>query len=129
MNIADAMRAAGLEPPTLSVRTGAVVVTFRMPSRRRAGIGTAGASVQTPPETPPERPPETPVETPVESSRGLGAEFLREVRRDPRRTIREESLSVGKSVRAVERAVERLRKSGRLVRIGPKKGGQWKVVD
>ena len=37
--------------------------------------------------------------------------------------------SLGKSVSAVERAIRKLRVARRLERIGPAKGGQWKVLD
>jgi ATP-dependent DNA helicase RecG len=36
---------------------------------------------------------------------------------------------LGKSESAVKRAVRKLRESGRLQRIGPDKGGHWKVIE
>jgi biotin operon repressor len=36
---------------------------------------------------------------------------------------------LGKSESAIKRAVRSLRESGRLVRIGPDKGGHWQVIE
>jgi len=39
------------------------------------------------------------------------------------------ALLLGKSESAVKRATRKLRESGRLTRIGPDKGGYWKVIE
>jgi len=36
---------------------------------------------------------------------------------------------MGKSEITIHRAIRSLRESGRLVRIGPDKGGSWKVIE
>ena len=38
------------------------------------------------------------------------------------------AIRLHKSESAIERAIQRLRESGRLQRIGPAKGGRWKVI-
>lgn len=44
-------------------------------------------------------------------------------------TIPELAANLGKSESAIERAIRKLREAGRLVRIGPDKGGHWQVLD
>jgi Fic family protein len=46
----------------------------------------------------------------------------------PGLSIPELAERLGKSVSAVERAIRKLRETGRLVRIGPAKGGRWAVT-
>ena len=47
----------------------------------------------------------------------------------PELSIPELAERLGRSVSAIERAIRKLRQAGRLVRIGPDKGGHWKVMD
>ena len=49
------------------------------------------------------------------------------IRRDPEITISEMADAIGKSTRAVEKQLASLRKSGRVTREGPDKGGRWYV--
>ncbi|MDX8403262.1 MAG: ATP-binding protein [Mariprofundaceae bacterium] len=46
----------------------------------------------------------------------------------PELTIPELAMLLGKSESAVERAIKKLREAGKLVRVGPAKGGHWKVT-
>jgi len=100
LKIARLMQESGHEPPTLSVREGAVIMTFGVPMRA---------------------PGKTPGKTPVEILRLLGEE--------PDLTMPQLAARLGKSERAVERAVKKLRESNHLVRVGPAKGGHWQVVE
>ena len=100
LNIARAMREQGLEPPSLAVRAGAVVVTFQLP------------------------PPETPVKTPVKTQR----EILTLLQQDRRLTIARLARRLAMSESAIERAIRKLREMGLLVRVGPDKGGYWRVL-
>lgn len=112
------MREAGLERPTVTVRAGAVVVTFALPEE-------APASPAAPPETP-QKTDETPQKTP---RRGSQEAILDLLKKQPRLTLSQVASVLGNSESAVKRAARKLRKSGRLVRIGPDKGGHWKVID
>jgi ATP-dependent DNA helicase RecG len=47
----------------------------------------------------------------------------------PELSIPEMATRLGKSQRTVERATRELRSAGKLTRIGPDKGGYWKVTD
>jgi ATP-dependent DNA helicase RecG len=64
-------------------------------------------------------PVKTPVKTPVKI-----LQFLKE---KPDLSLPELAALIGKSVSAVERASAKLVKAGKLRRIGPAKGGHWKV--
>ena len=44
-------------------------------------------------------------------------------------TLEEVSEKINKSISAVKMATIKMKNEGRLIRIGPKKGGHWKVVD
>ena len=46
----------------------------------------------------------------------------------PQASIPELAEYLGKSESALERAIRKLREEGRLQRIGPAKGGHWKVL-
>lgn len=74
---------------------------------------------------PVETPVETRVETPVETTRFI----LKSLRENPRLTLAEVAGTIGKSVSAVERASTKLVKAGKLKHVGPKKGGQWEVLE
>jgi len=51
------------------------------------------------------------------------------IRQQPEITIPEIAEALGKTPRAVEMQVAKLKKSGKLQRIGPAKGGHWKVME
>jgi ATP-dependent DNA helicase RecG len=68
--------------------------------------------------------PETPGETPGKTPELI----LHQLESAPHITMPELAARLGKSVSAVERAIRKLRTDGRMVRIGPTKGGHWKVV-
>jgi predicted HTH transcriptional regulator len=146
LKVAELMRAEGLEPPVVTVRTGAVVVTFDVAAARRARgwpdeSEPVEATGKTPLETPAETqmtvktPVETPVETqvtvktPVEMPEKIPAAILRLLREAPAMSMAELALHLSKSKSAVERAVRKLSESGHLQHIGPKKGGHWQVLD
>jgi ATP-dependent DNA helicase RecG len=47
----------------------------------------------------------------------------------PGRSISDIAMELGKSERTVERAIRELKSTGKLVRVGPDKGGRWKVTE
>ena len=100
LKIARAMGDAGLEPPSLEVRAGAVVVTFALPRK------TTGKTTGKTPEA-----------------------VLRLLSGDPNLTVPELAARLGKSQPTIHRALRSLRESGRLMRVGPDKGGYWQVLD
>jgi ATP-dependent DNA helicase RecG len=55
-------------------------------------------------------------------------EVLRLLAEQPDLSIPELAAQIGKSKSAVVRAIRKLRESGRLVRVGPDKGGRWQVL-
>ena len=97
---------AGLPRPEILEIPGAVVVRFR----GRAPGKTLGKTLG-----------KTPGKTP--------AAILELLRADPELSIPEIAIRLGKSESAIERAIRKLRESGRLERIGPAKGGSWKVLE
>ena len=56
-------------------------------------------------------------------------QILRLLTENPDQSIPQLAALMGKSERAIERAISALRKSDRLERIGPAKGGHWKVKE
>jgi ATP-dependent DNA helicase RecG len=119
LTIARLMREAGHEPPTVSVREGAVVVTFGLPMETTGK--TTGKRQGNARETPGETPGKTPGKTP-----GM---ILGLLRSEPGLSVPELAARIGKSDRAIERAIRKLREAGRLVRVGPDKGGHWQVIE
>lgn len=104
LKIARLMRDAGHQPPTVSLRPGAVVVTFGLPG-------------------------EAPQKTPQKTPQKLPEAILLLLRGQPELSSAQIALLLGKSESAVKRATRKLRQSGRLTRIGPDKGGYWKVIE
>lgn len=96
---------AGLPKPEILEIPGAVVVRFR---------------ARTPLKTPLKAPLKTPLKLPEA--------ILQLLREQPELSFPQMALLLGKSESAVKRAVRKLRESGRLERVGPDKGGHWKVI-
>lgn len=108
LKIARLMQERGLGPPAVAVREGAVVVMFGLP---------AMATGKTTGKTTGKMTGKTPLAV---------LELLAE---QPDLSIPELAARLDKSRRAIERAIQKLRESGRLQRIGPAKGGHWKVIE
>ncbi|MDO9477636.1 MAG: winged helix-turn-helix transcriptional regulator [Pseudohongiella sp.] len=73
----------------------------------------------------PETPGKTLVKTPVKTP----DQILSLLRDAPSLSIPQLASSLGKSDSAIERAIRKLREAGRLIRVGPDKGGHWQVLD
>ena len=56
-------------------------------------------------------------------------DVLRLLRDQPGLTAPELAERLGKSRRAIERAVKKLREAGLLKRMGPDKGGSWRMIE
>jgi ATP-dependent DNA helicase RecG len=90
-----------------------MVVTFRAPiAPVEAGGGPEGGT-----------------EKSSEKSREKSSEKILDlVRQNPAFSAREIAEALGLTSRAVEKQLGKLKKEGRLKRIGPDKGGHWEVV-
>ena len=55
-------------------------------------------------------------------------EIIRHLSENPHATQNELAVVTGLSVRGVEKNLMILKKSGRLRRVGPDKGGHWEVI-
>lgn len=124
--------------------SGGLMVTFMLPGAATGSVTgkmtvivTVKTPVETPVETPvkvmraetPEKTPEkTPVETPVQTPPETPDAILRLLRAEPNVSARELAARIGRSDRTIERAIVKLRESGRLERVGPDKGGRWRVI-
>ena len=106
-------KAHGILPPSFEERQGWMVVTFRAPiAPVEAGGGPEGGT-----------------EKSSEKSREKSSEKILDlVRQNPAVSAREIAEALGLTSRAVEKQLGKLKKEGRLKRIGPDKGGHWEVV-
>lgn len=106
-------KAHGILPPSFEERQGWMVVTFRAPiAPVEAGGGPEGGT-----------------EKSSEKSREKSSEKILDlVRQNPAVSAREIAEALGLTSRAVEKQLGKLKKEGRLKRIGPDKGGRWEVV-
>ena len=100
LKIARLMQESGHARPEVTVREGAVVMTFGLP------VQTTG---------------KTTGKTPTAVLRLLADE--------PNLSVPQLAARLGKSELTIHRAIRSLRESHRLVRIGPDKGGHWKVIE
>ena len=104
LKIAKLMKDAGLEAPTLSERSGCVVMTFVLPADSSGSDMTGKTSGKT------------------------SGKILASVRQNPQVTIPELSAQIGVTARSIERNLQKLQDEKRLQRIGPANGGHWKVI-
>lgn len=106
---------AGLPRPEILEIPGAVVVRFRARAPGKAettGMATGkrwGNAGETLGKTP--------------------RDVLRLLRERPELSTPQLAENLGKSQSAIERAIKKLREAGLLVRVGPDKGGSWKVIE
>jgi ATP-dependent DNA helicase RecG len=66
---------------------------------------------------------------PAESSEKSSEKILSLVKMESTLSAREIAIRLGITQRAVEKQIARLRKDGRLKRVGPAKGGHWDVSE
>lgn len=71
---------------------------------------------------------ESPQESSQESSQDPSARILEAVRKEPNITAKRLAERLGISMRAVQKQMASLRRKGRLDRVGPTKGGHWRVL-
>jgi ATP-dependent DNA helicase RecG len=71
----------------------------------------------------------TEVKTAPETSPEMSDIIIRILSKNPSMTLKEVAHLVNKSSRTIERIVKKLKKDGKIDRIGPKKGGYWKVIE
>ncbi|MBO4335118.1 MAG: HTH domain-containing protein, partial [Desulfovibrio sp.] len=64
----------------------------------------------------------------VKMSEEMSEKILTILQSDPQRTASQLATALGVTRRTIERAIAALRKKGRLLRIGPTKGGRWEVL-
>ena len=111
LKIAGLMRERGLEPPSVAVREGAVIVTFGLPAEMTGKTPEKTTGIVTG---------KTTGKTPLAVLGLLAA--------DPSLTVPQLAARMEKSAVTIHRAIRVLRESGRLERVGPDKGGHWKVI-
>jgi ATP-dependent DNA helicase RecG len=105
LKISRLVQEAGHPPPVLSRREGAVVMSFelRMALQKTSEKTSEKASEKTPDA------------------------IIRLLGQYPELSAADVWAKLGNPPRAIEHAIEKLRKTGRLIRVGPDKGGHWKV--
>lgn len=108
LKIARLMQSAGLPVPTLQERTESVLMTFLL-SDAMVRFKKGGAIE----------------EVPEKSSEKI----LRHLRQSPSSSAKVLAEQLGISSRAVEKQINLLKKDAKLIRIGPAKGGHWKVIE
>jgi len=105
MRMASWTQAAGLPAPEILEIPGAVVVRFQRATAEK-----------------------TREQTREQTREKTEAAILRLLSEQPGMRITELDESLGKVPSAIERAIRKLRESGRLERVGPDKGGSWRVL-
>ena len=111
--ILDACAEADVPAPQLQYESSGLWITFPF-AAEQSGQATTSATTQ-----------KTPGKTPGKTPDRVLAALLQ----DGSLSIPAIASEIGKSESAVERAIRKLREEGRLERIGPAKGGHWKVLE
>jgi ATP-dependent DNA helicase RecG len=65
---------------------------------------------------------------PEETSVKTSVKILEAIKSNDRITIPELAETIGVTTRSIERNIQNLQQNGKLVRIGPDKGGHWKII-
>lgn len=65
---------------------------------------------------------------PQKSSEKSSEKIIKLIQKNPHLTIRGLAEQVNISTRAVEKQMSKLKKQGKIKRIGPPRGGHWKVI-
>lgn len=97
---------AGLPKPEILEVPGAVVVRFP--------AGTPG---------------KTAGKTPGKTQIPTAAAILTHLKREPTLSVADLAMHLHRSESATQRAIRKLRAAGRLERVGPAKGGSWRVIE
>ena len=103
IKIAGLMHEAGLQPPVVTVQGDSVMLTFKL--AHNLGAGSTEKTLGKTPDL-----------------------ILARLRELPGASVSELATYLDKSNSAIERAIRKLRESGHLIRVGPAKGGYWKVL-
>ena len=111
--IADSCREAGLEEPTYSDEKGFVSVCFKRPSYRGDQTSTQTVPKQYPNST----------QTTIEA-------ILEMIKNNPEITREQLATALSKSPDTIKKHIAKLKKTGKIVRIGPQTyGGRWEVIE
>ena len=70
-----------------------------------------------------------PEETSVKTSVKTSEKILEAINSNNQITISELAEIIGVTTRSIERNIQNLQQEGKLVRIGPDKGGHWKIIE
>jgi ATP-dependent DNA helicase RecG len=70
---------------------------------------------------------ESSVQSTVKSSVESSVEIIDLIARNPDVTAKELAQTAGVTLRAIEKQIAKLKREGRLIRVGPNKGGRWQV--
>lgn len=103
----DIMRSAKLEPPRFEITNFFRAIFYRNPEYSLKHMPAKGG----------------------ENAEKSKEKILGLIAGNPRITTREIANSVGLSIAGVEKAMRILRRQGQLKRIGPDKGGHWKIIE
>ncbi|MBI4676027.1 MAG: putative DNA binding domain-containing protein [Elusimicrobia bacterium] len=115
----------GAPPPLFEERQGFLIVTFKARLVAEATAATSG--VQSGVE-PLDRQVKSREKSSENSSEKSSEKVLALMMRNPLACAREIAGTLGLTSRAVEKQISKLKKDGRIQRIGPDKGGRWEVV-
>ena len=123
----DECKAHGVPGPKIQSYKTAVCVEFKnheADMRKKS----AKAEKKTAPKTTSETPLKTPMKTHMETPMKTHMKILGILNSQPNMTIPELARQIARSESAVWRAIKKLQKENHLKRIGPAKGGHWKVM-
>jgi ATP-dependent DNA helicase RecG len=62
-------------------------------------------------------------------SNSRGSEIIGLIQENTQISMREMSIKLNVNIKTVKRDLQKLKKAGLLKRIGPDKGGHWKVIE
>ncbi|MFW5937249.1 MAG: ATP-binding protein [Desulfosalsimonas sp.] len=123
--IFEACRQSGTPEPEIRVEPGELWVEFPYSqsylesiAAPETGSGPSGKTAQENFPKPSEK-----------TSEKTSEKLLGMIREDKTVTIAEMARALGKSTRSVEMQLAKLRKAGRIRRVGPRKGGHWEILE
>ena len=106
---------------------GLFIASFARPSARHAGAESAPSKTTS--KTTPKTTPKTAPEQQVRRRQKTGETLLQILRQQPHLSTSELAQMTGLSQDGIKYNINQLKRTGKLVRHGPAKGGYWEVTD
>ncbi|MCG2711978.1 MAG: winged helix-turn-helix transcriptional regulator [Candidatus Omnitrophica bacterium] len=124
----DLMKEAGLKEPVFESEVFFRAIFYRDPQYSLKGAGSLKSSPKRSLKSSPKRSLKSSPKRSLKSSPKTEDKIIQFIGEDKHVTTKNIAINLGISKRAVLKQIDKLKKEGRLKRIGPAKGGHWEIL-